>query len=459
MKVIDYLKEYNKKNIYPFHMPGNKRQGEFNQLDFTEVDGLDNLYHPEGIYKESLDRIKNLYSTKESYILVNGSTVGILSAITGCAKKGGNILMARNCHKSVYNVVEIWDLSPTYLMPKSVHSFMGEILSSDVEDALNSNPKITVCIITSPTYEGIVSDIKSIAEICHNHNVTLIVDEAHGSHLMFDDYFPNSATELGADVVIQSTHKTLTSLTGTGLLHICSDKVSKDIIKKRLMTFQTSSPNYLMVASVDRCICEIIEKGKELFSAYRKRINNFYLECGKLKNLSIYKGKNAFAFDKSKIVILTQNTDISGTELQKILREKYLIETEMASADYIIAMTSIYDTDEGFSRLINALKDIDKNCTYIEKKNITLNHIPKIKIKPCKVEDMKKEFIDIENCCGKVSGEYIYAYPPGIPIISIGEVFDEKAVNTIKYLIEKGVNVVSEGNKLPFKVCCAIDTR
>ena len=122
-------------------------------------------------------------------------------------------------------------------------------------------------------------------------------------------------------------------------------------------------------------------------------------------------------------------------------------------------MTSIYDTDEGFSRLINALNDIDKNCIHIEKENITLNHIPKIKIKPCKVEDMKKEFIDIENCCGKVSGEYIYAYPPGIPIISIGEVFDEKSVNTIKYLIEKGVNVVSEGNKLPFKVCCAIDTR
>ena len=110
MKVIDYLNEYNKKNIYPFHMPGNKRQGEFNQLDFTEVEDLDNLYHPEGIYKESLDRIKNLYSTKESYILVNGSTVGILSAITGCAKKGGNILMARNCHKSVYNVFGTYPL-------------------------------------------------------------------------------------------------------------------------------------------------------------------------------------------------------------------------------------------------------------------------------------------------------------------------------------------------------------
>ena len=131
----------------------------------------------------------------------------------------------------------------------------------------------------------------------------------------------------------------------------------------------------------------------------------------------------------------------------------------MASADYIIAMTSIYDTEKGFTRLINALQDIDKKCIYTEKENITLNHIPKMKIKPCEVEDTKKEFVDIENCCGRVSGEYIYAYPPGIPIISIGEVFDEKAVNTIKYLIEKGVNVVSESNKLPFKVCCAIDTR
>ena len=459
MKVIDYLKEYNKKNIYPFHMPGNKRQGEFNSLDFTEVDGLDNLYHPEEILKESLDRIKNLYNTKESFILVNGSTVGILSAITGCAKKGDHILMGRNCHKSVYNALEIWDLSPTYLMPKSVNSFMGEILPSDVENALENNSKIKVCVITSPTYEGIVSDIKSIAEICHNHNVILIVDEAHGSHLMFDDYFPNSAINSGADVVIQSTHKTLTSLTGTGLLHICSDRINSEIIKKRLMTFQTSSPNYLMVSSVDRCICEIIEKGTELFSAYTKRLNNFYLECGKLKNLSIYKGKDAYAFDKSKIVILTKNTDLTGTRLQEILREKYLIETEMASADYIIGMTSIYDTDEGFSRLTNALKEIDKNCIYIEKENISLNHIPTLAIKPCEVEYMEKEFINIDNACGRVSHEYIYAYPPGIPIIAVGEIFDEKTIKTIKYLIEKSVNMVSEGNKLPFKVCCAIDTR
>lgn len=459
MRIIDYLKNYNEKNIYPFHMPGNKRIGDLNQFDFTEVDGLDDLYHPEGIIKQALDRIKNLYDTLESYILVNGSTVGILSAITSCTKKGDNILIARNCHKSVYNAVEIWDLKPTYIMPKTINSFMGEITPDAVKKSIENNRNIKVCVVTSPTYEGVVSDIKSIAEVCHKNGVVLIVDEAHGSHLMFHDYFPDSAVQSGADIVIHSTHKTLTSLTGTGLLHICSHRVDKELVKKRLSTFQTSSPNYLMMCSVDNCICEIIENGEKLFADYIKKLNNFYLQCGKLRNIKVYNGENSFAFDKGKIVITTENTNLSGIELQKVLREKYLIETEMASAQYIIGMTGIYDTDIGFEKLISALFEIEKELSLDKKEIFSLNYIPKIREIPGQVEYMKKELVDIEKAVGRISAEYIYAYPPGIPIVAAGENFDENVLDTIKFLLKKGVNVVSSSNNLPIKVYCAIDTR
>lgn len=440
-------------------MPGNKRKGALNEFDFTEVYGLDDLYHPEEIIKQALDRIKNLYNTCESYILVNGSTVGILSAITGCTKKGDSILIARNCHKSVYNAVEIWDLKPTYIMPQNINSFMGEITPEAVEKCLENNSDIKVCVVTSPTYEGVVSDIKSIAKVCHKKGVVLIVDEAHGSHLMFHNYFPNSAIQSGADIVIHSTHKTLTSLTGTGLLHICSNRVDKELVKKRLSTFQTSSPNYLMICSVDNCICEIIENGEKLFADYTKRLNNFYLQCGKLRNIEVYSGENSFAFDKSKIVIMTKNTSLSGIELQNILREKYHMETEMASADYIIGMTSIYDTDSGFDRLVSALFEIDKDISCVEKEMFSLNYIPKIKKIPGQVECMKKELVDIDKAVDRISAEYIYAYPPGIPIVAVGEIIDENVVTTIKFLLKKGVNVVSSSNKLPIKVYCAIDTR
>lgn len=458
--MFDYFENYLKKDIYPFHMPGNKRVGDINRFDFTEVEGLDNLYHPNGIIQQSLHRIKSLYQTRQSFILVNGSTVGLLTAITAVTKKGDSILVARNCHRAVYNGIELWELSPTYLMPPNTFGFCGSIDPKSVENALERDSSITACVITSPTYEGVVSDVKGIADVCHRHNVTLIVDEAHGSHFNFSDYFPTSATECGADIVVQSTHKTLTSLTGTGLLHICTHRVDIELVKKRLQMFQTSSPNYIMMASVDNCICDVIDRGETLFANYEKRLENFYEKCSKLKNILIYKGENSFDFDRGKLIISVGGTNITGVELQNILREDFRIETEMASSHYVVAMTSIMDTDDGFERLIDALYRIDERVTQTNDcKALPYPYVePKIVLKAYEVENICGEEVALENSVGRISKEYIYAYPPGIPIITPGEKFTKAVVEKITYMMSMGVNVVSDRNNLPLVTVCAIDT-
>lgn len=463
MKMYDYFENYLKKDIYPFHMPGNKRVGELNRFDFTEVEGLDNLYHPNGIIQQSLHRIKSLYQTKESFILVNGSTVGLLTAITSATVKGDSVLVARNCHKAVYNGIELWDLSPTYLMPENIFGFCGSIDPVAVENALEKDKSITACVITSPTYEGIVSDVEGIAKVCHCHDVTLIVDEAHGSHFNFSDYFPYSAINLGADVVVQSTHKTLTSLTGTGLLHICTDRVDIDLVKKRLQMFQTSSPNYTMMASVDNCICDVIENGEKLFADYEKRLENFYEKCGNLKNIQIYMGENAFDFDRGKLIISVLGTNITGTQLQSILREDFRIETEMASFHYVVAMTSIMDTDKGFERLINALWGIDKRLVKQSKiddtENCSFPYVkPKTLLKAYDAENRAGEEVALKNSVGRISKEYIYAYPPGIPIVAPGEEITQEIAQKVTEMMSMGVNVASDSNKLPIVTVCAIDT-
>ena len=331
------LKEYGEGDTYPFHMPGHKRNmGGYGfedpfSFDITEIDGFDNLHHAQGILREAQQRAARLYGARETFFLVNGSTAGILSAVSGCTSQGGKLLMARNCHKAVYHAAALKELDTVYLYPEKEpeYGLTGGITPGQVEQALREDAGIEAVIITSPTYDGVVSDVRGIARAAHRFHVPLIVDEAHGAHFRFHPCFPVSAVDCGADVVIQSVHKTLPSLTQTALLHLCDSFSDGERIRRYLSVYQTSSPSYVLMASIDRCM-ELLEEDIEasggkapgsLFQTFFRHLQEFREEMQALKHLQLVGEEitgqaGIYALDPSKLVISGKRAGIPGLEIQ-----------------------------------------------------------------------------------------------------------------------------------------------
>ena len=234
------LIEYGQSDFYPYHMPGHKRceVGEgplsgVSQIDITEIEGFDNLHHSEGVLKEAQHKASKLYGSKKAYYLVNGSTCGILAAISAATRKGDKVIVARNSHKAVYNALYLNELKPTYIFPRITRfGLQGQITVEDVQQAIEQTPDAKAVIITSPTYDGITSDVCAIAKIVHEKNMILIVDSAHGAHFGFGYGMPQNVIKQGADIAIESVHKTLPAYTQTALLHLCSDRVEAQKIEK-----------------------------------------------------------------------------------------------------------------------------------------------------------------------------------------------------------------------------------
>ena len=479
--LLERLTEYAGSDAYPFHMPGHKRReipdgipGGFPDpygIDITEIDGFDNLHHAEGILKDAMETAAAIYGADRSWYLVNGSTCGILSAVFAATENGGKILTARNCHKAVYHAICLNRLETEYLYPEEITEFRinGGIRAEDVRKALEKDAmrcagnsgdvrgkitKIQAVLITSPTYEGVVSDIRAIADAAHEYGIPLIVDEAHGAHLEYADQchgFPKSALEYGADLVIQSLHKTLPSFTQTAILHVKGKLVDQDRVSRYLSMFQTSSPSYLFMAGMERCIRYMDGDGRNEMIRYEKRLERFMERMEGLQVLEVLdreicgKYRTVAGWDPSKIVVSTMRAeDFHGEELAETLRRKYHLEMEMTAPEYVIAMTSLMDTEEGFERLGTALLEIDgvlrrrmesgrkekaasETPEGLESK---LSH-PVRRMLICEAMDADTERTAFQDTVGKVSAEFVYLYPPGIPIIAPGEVFTDAIVEKI----------------------------
>ena len=440
--IYDKLKKYSEEDYYGFHMPGHKRNKNFAginmpfEIDITEIDGFDDLHHPKDLILEGQKRASEIYESDSTYYVVNGSTTGLLSAVLGCTKKGDRILIARNCHKSVYHGIYMNELRPVYVYPSFDQNteLNGEIRSSEVEAILEKYDDIKAVVITSPTYDGVISDVEAIAEAAHKKNIPLIVDEAHGAHFGFHPYFPERANNLGADVVINSLHKTLPALTMCGLIHINGKLANKKKIEKYLHIIQTSSPSYILMASIDSCIRFLKNDKDKYFNEYVNLLDNTRNKLKALKNLKLIETDN---FDRSKILISVKNTNLSGNELSSILLEKYHLQMEMAAGTYILAMTTVADTKEGMERLVKALKEIDETVS-ISKKTFDFN-LPVLE-QVYTVSDIEERIIQDElhteekyykDSVGKVSAEYAYVYPPGIPIIVPGERITKEAAELL----------------------------
>lgn len=460
MNLYDKLLQYQSSEMYPFHMPGHKRRKEdFANpflIDITEIEGFDNLHHAEGILKDAQGRAAALYHSEETYFLVNGSTCGILAAVSACTTRGGKILMARNCHKAAYHAAYLRGLDIEYLYPEKedVFGINGGIHEDIVEKALEEFQGIQAVMITSPTYDGVVSNVERIAQIVHRKGISLIVDEAHGAHFGFHEYFPKSSVEMGADLVIHSLHKTLPSLTQTALLHVNGNRVDRECLKRFLDIYQTSSPSYVFMAGMDACVCLLEEKGRELFEALRRNLEIFYRGTESLRYIHLANhglvGKSGiYDFDRSKLVISIKDAGFTGNQLAHLLRHRYHLEMEMAAGSYGLALASIADTEEGFLRLSEALKEID-NCLEDKMEKSTEKNIWRIEdtvIKNevrCRVHEALEspgESIFMEQSEGRICREFVYLYPPGIPILVPGEIISREVLDKIRRLLREGYSV------------------
>ena len=453
--LFERLKEHDRNGIKPFHMPGHKRNKEkmpdINPytIDITEIDGFDDLHHPTGCIAYAEKRAAELYNSQKTYFLINGCTGGILAAISACAVKGGKILLARNSHKSAYNAVLINRLEPLYVWPDK----KGTVTDRDIDDMLKENDDISCVFITSPTYEGAVSDIRRIADVVHSYGKPLIVDEAHGAHMKFSEIFPESALDCGADIVIHGIHKTIPSLTQTALLHVNGDIADVKMIEKYLAVYQSSSPSYVLMGAIDYSMSYIEQDGEKDFALYEENLRDIYNKLESLRNLYVLPYRKMR--DASKIVVCTERSGISGKECYRLLREKYNIQPEMSAPEYVILMTGVWDNREAYDRLVYALKDIDRSCGKGVKENIPKADRCERVITPYQALVSETEDIELSLAAGKVSAEMIYVYPPGIPFVAAGERISESMIRLMQLYPEYGYELYGmadeQGKKI--RVC------
>lgn len=471
--LLKQLEVYAESDFYPCHMPGHKRnlaaafagagydaaadrrsagQGAKVRvegaetvlesaagLDITEIDGFDNLHEPEGILKEAMERAARLYGADQTYYSVNGSTAGLLTAISAAVPEGGKLIMARNCHKAVYHAVYLRRICPVYLYPETIPGLQiaDVVTPKQVEEALRQNPDASAVLVTSPTYDGVTADVEGIAKAAHRHGVLLIVDAAHGAHFGFHPAFPDSPVHLGADLTVVSLHKTMPCMTQTALLHVCGSRVDTDRIRLFESMYQTSSPSYLLMAAMDACIAVAEEQKEGLWDNFIRDRADFLERTKNLHHLKIVTAGSVGerTMDPGKILVISGKAGLTGRQLYDILLEKYHLQMEMAAGDYVTAIMTCCDKKEGWERLADALAAIDGQCGLEKAPGGARTERPYPHLEAgcllSKALDAPKECVPLKEAAGKLAGAFINLYPPGIPLVVPGERLNQEVIDLI----------------------------
>lgn len=480
MRLLETLREIEEEDLHSFYMPGHKRHPDFIKklenlvnLDITEIPKADHLHDPKSCILETQKTIVSFYGSGDSRVLINGSTVGILSMIIGSLDEGDHVLLNRNAHKSIYNAIEFAKLRPHYYLPE-YDDYLGIVTDYDlnkIKETILRQPEIKAVILTYPTYEGICMSIKPIISFCHERNILVLVDEAHGAHFKLSSDYPESALDLGADIVVQSFHKTLPALTQTACLHygkhLFQTEMGLRIIKQVdncLKTFQSSSPSYILMASVDVMMSLILEKGNAWSERLIESTNELYKHTRGLETMSFY--QTDLKEDPTKLVLMVnpdhyEEGSWDGEVISTSLRDQYHIQVEYETKTMLLFMSSICNDPADFKALEDALLEMDqlrlqavktkalnKDTFALERSNtgalfqyknqyeqiVRLDHQVYM---PFEVKRKPYKEVTVEEAVGEISVEFLTPYPPGIPICVPGELITQETIDLLKQLLKE----------------------
>ncbi|MBN9647766.1 aminotransferase class I/II-fold pyridoxal phosphate-dependent enzyme [Terrisporobacter glycolicus] len=450
--ILNKLEELKDDNLTSFHVPGHKTGKIFRKLgyknilekiytlDTTEIDGTDNLHNAKEIIKESQDRAARVFNSDKTIYLVNGTTCGIEASIMAVCNPKSKIIVNRDCHQSVINACILGDIDPVYIesmVCKKTNIIMGVDVES-TKSVIDNNLDAKAIVLTYPTYYGKTFDLKSVCDYAHSKNIIVIVDEAHGAHLQLSNNLPKSAIEQEADIIIQSTHKTLPSFTQSSMMHVKGNRVDTNKIEAMLRFLESSSPSYVLLTSLELAVDIYDNYGIKLMENLLNNINNFKSKFKNNENIIIDNN-----MDKTKIFISLKKLGITGYELDSILREKYKIQVELSNYYGVLLICTIGNDEEDFVRLKRALDDFILNTNdkeLLEDINYPEN-IPEKVLNPRQAFYSDKHSVKLEDSIGKISGEYIIPYPPGISLISPGEIITKEIITYIQEGVKSGMIV------------------
>ncbi|MEC1669519.1 aminotransferase class I/II-fold pyridoxal phosphate-dependent enzyme [Bacillus mojavensis] len=454
------LIQHARRNSHSFHVPGHHNGDVFFDeaktiynplltIDLTELSGLDDLHHPSGVIKEAQDLVSQLYGAAESFFLVNGTTVGNLAMILSVCDHRDTILIQRNCHKSVFHAVDLAGAEPVYLAP-DIDEFMHvptHVPLDTIKEALKAYPDAKGLVLTNPTYYGHSADLTEIISEAHQYGIPVLVDEAHGAHFVLGEPFPASALQMGADIVVQSAHKTLPAMTMGSYLHLNSNRIERNRVADYLNRLQSSSPSYPIMASLDLArayVQHMIEEHK--LSDVLQHIQSIKQTFDSLAYVETVEPANQrLSTDPLKLTIRSK-CGHSGFTLQKIL-ERVNVFTELADENQVLLVLPL-----GGKRRIDAetIKNIDHEIekTPSDQINVSAEWVAQpITVLPYQkkvLNTLQKEYVNFNEAAGRLNAEDVIPYPPGIPMIMAGERITRESVQKLSRLISMKTHV--QGN-------------
>jgi len=454
--IYNMLLKYSGRKPLPFHMPGHVMGRGLASLfkdaglmDITEIPGSDFLHDPGGVIMEAQVLAARAFGARNTYFSVNGSTAGIHAMIRAAVKPGGKILVNRDAHSSAINAISLLNAKPVYLIPvydEETHLALG-CRKADLESALNQHPDIQAVLLTRPNYYGVVPDIKDMAEIARSRGIPVIIDEAHGAHFAFSSLLPETALESGADACVQSLHKTLPAMTQTALVHEGeSSMLEPGSLFRNLSMLQTTSPSYVLMASID-IAREIMEKmGAELYDVLYGRIRAFDAELSGIAGVKRVKpGAEGIETDFSRIVLSFQECGLTGLEAERILRESFGIVAEMADHYHVVFIATPFHTDDDFETLIRAIHETVRRGYGPAEDRLSFVRAPKTlpekAMNPGEALSKPSEIIPLKQAAGRISAAPVTPYPPGIPLVYPGEVITAELSGCLAEILRSGGRV------------------